>query len=164
MNALFFGSGNDGNESIQKVEKILKIDGINAQAPPNILHTIWEKFLFISTMATLTSYLDTSIGEILSNAEHNDLLMGLLTELFDVTTAKGISLPPGIIGQSIRKMETFPYEATSSMHSDFKKGSKTEVDSLTGYVVRLGKELNVATPLYEKMYNQLKGLEQSTTK
>ena len=38
------------------------------------------------------------------------------------------------------------------MHSDFKKGGKTEVESLTGYVVHQGKELNIATPNYEKIF------------
>jgi 2-dehydropantoate 2-reductase len=164
VNALYFGSDKALKESIKKVEKILKVDGVNAENPPNILLTVWEKFLFISTMGTATSYLDTSIGEILSNKEHKDLLTALLNELFEVTIAKRILLAPDIIEQTINKMVMFPYEATSSMHTDFKKGTKTEVDSLTGYVVRLGKDLNVATPLYEKMYEKLKELEQSKIK
>jgi 2-dehydropantoate 2-reductase len=164
VNALYFGSDKALKESIKKVEKILKVDGVNAENPPNILLTVWEKFLFISTMGTATSYLDTSICEILSNKEHKDLLIALLNELFEVTIAKRILLAPDIIEQTINKMVMFPYEATSSMHTDFKKGTKTEVDSLTGYVVRLGKDLNVATPLYEKMYEKLKELEQSKIK
>ena len=48
-------------------------------------------------------------------------------------------------------MHSLAYETTSSMHDDFQRGHKTELDSLTGYVVKLGKELKVSTPYYEKM-------------
>jgi 2-dehydropantoate 2-reductase len=47
-------------------------------------------------------------------------------------------------------------ETTTSMHRDFQKGKKTELESLAGYVVRLGKQLNTATPTYEIIYGKLK--------
>jgi len=43
------------------------------------------------------------------------------------------------------------YEATLSMHSDYRKGTKTELESLAGYVVQVGKEQSVPTPAYEMM-------------
>jgi 2-dehydropantoate 2-reductase len=156
INKLYLGSPYAAKEKLAKVESLLKVDGIDAHVPPNISETVWEKFLFISTMATLTSYLDKSIGQILSNEEYKRLLNDLLNELFAVTIAKGISLPANSIQQTFDKMTSFPFDATSSMHSDFQKGTKTEVDSLTGYVVQLGKELNVSVPTYEMMYKKLK--------
>jgi len=50
--------------------------------------------------------------------------------------------------------------ATSSMYADFQKGGSTEVEQLTGDVVRLGKMYNVNTPLYTKMYKKLISLIQ----
>ena len=43
------------------------------------------------------------------------------------------------------------------MHSDFRKGSQTEVETLTGYVVREAKALGISVPTYQFMY---KGLTQ----
>jgi hypothetical protein len=51
----------------------------------------------------------------------------------------------------MNKIQKLPYESYSSMHYDFNRGRKTEVDSLTGYVVKLGKELSVPTPIHEKL-------------
>lgn len=155
VNALYFGSPAASIDVLKKVESILNVDGVNAWLSSNILQTVWEKFLFISTMATLTSYLEKTIGQILSNAEHTLSLVSLLHELHAVTAAKGVSLPDNIIQQTLDKMASFPYEATSSMHSDYRKGTKTEVESLTGYVVQSGKALNVPTPTYEMMYEKL---------
>lgn len=157
-NALYFGSPEASTEALHKVVSILNVDGINAQVPADILQTVWEKFLFISTMATLTSYLDKSIGQILNNQAYKSLLVELLHELHNVTIAHGIQLPQNIIEQTLDKMAKFPFEATSSMHLDYQKGHKTELDSLTGYVVKLGKSLQVPLPTYEKIYHKLMAL------
>jgi len=48
------------------------------------------------------------------------------------------------------------FENTSSMYKDFQKGNRTEIDSLTSYVISEGKELVVAALTYEKLYKELK--------
>ncbi|HEX9653402.1 MAG TPA: 2-dehydropantoate 2-reductase [bacterium] len=151
INRLYFGAEQRRKENLQRVEVLFKAAGINARLSTNILQTLWEKFLFISPLATLTSYLDVSVGEILSNQQHKKLLSNLLAEIKSLADARNITLSESIIQTTLDKISSLPCEATSSMHSDFKKGGKTEVDSLTGYVVELGKELNVPTPDYEKM-------------
>jgi ketopantoate reductase len=87
------------------------------------LQTVWEKFLFISTVATLTSYLNKNIGQIRGAEAHIGLLERLLHELYRVTKTKGIALPENSIRQTLDKMASFPDEATSSMHSDYQKSA-----------------------------------------
>lgn len=41
------------------------------------------------------------------------------------------------------------------MHSDFQKGNRTEVETLTGYVVRAAQELGIEVPTYQFMYKGL---------
>lgn len=120
------------------------------------MQTVWEKFLFISSIATLTSYLDLSIGAILHNPQHTTLLLGLLKELKMIADAEGIVLSENIIQKTLDKLASMPYDATSSMHSDFRKGGKTEVDLLTGYVVDEGRKLGIPTLNYEQIYNALR--------
>lgn len=155
LNSLYFGSSVIDKSILQKIEQVLKVDNINATLDDQIEKTMWEKFFFISPMATITSYIDKTIGAILADEKSRDLLLHLLSELKDVTEAKAIELPTGIIDLTLQKMESFPYEATSSMHDDFKHGNKTELDSLTGYVVMQGKQLRVPTPVYNNAYEVL---------
>jgi 2-dehydropantoate 2-reductase len=151
----YFGARSGKDEKLKQVEAIFKAAGINADLSEDISYAIWEKFLFISTIATLTSYLDRSIGEILSKPEYTNLLMNLLNELKAVADAKGLSLSDVIIKKMVDRMISLPYETTSSMHHDFLKGGKTELNSLTGFVIEIGKQLNVPTPTYEKMFATL---------
>ncbi len=152
---LYFGSPTASAEQLKRVEEIFTSAGIEAKAPPDIFAAMWEKFHFISAIATLTSALDLSIGAILENDSHKDQLMRLLRELKAVADAKGIHLPEDAVDLTLDKMKGLPYETTSSMHRDFHRGKKTELESLTGYVVRQGKALGVAVPAFEKFYDVL---------
>ena len=121
----------------------------------NIRQTIWEKFLFISPLATLTCYLNQPIGPILENKESEKVLEDLIAELYALAIARGINLTPGMVTAALKRMAALPYDATSSMHDDLQKNKNIEVESLTGYVVKLGKQLNVPTPVYQKLYASL---------
>jgi 2-dehydropantoate 2-reductase len=153
INVLYFGSNTASAKRLKQFENILKEATIDARLSENIEQTIWEKFLFISPFATLTTYLDIQIAEALSNPDHKETLIALLKELKSVADAKKISLPKDIIDKTLTKMEKVSPGAISSMHSDFRKGGKTELASLTEYVIRQGRMLNLATPIYNKIYS-----------
>ncbi len=155
IHSLYFGSL-QSDEKLNKFDSILLAAGIDSHLSENITLTVWEKFIFISVVASLTSYLNMPIGPILENENHKQLALKLLAEIKAVAQAKNIILPNTIIEKTLATMERMPYETTSSMHSDFKKGGKTEYRSLSEYVVKLGKELNVKTPEYEKILAVLK--------
>ena len=160
-NQLFFGSEQAPEEKLVFVEKLFRKAGITAHRSENISRTVWEKFLFLSPLATLTSYLDLPFGGILSSVEHREELMILFSELKEVAAAKNILFPEESIGRIQNRISSLSPDYTSSMHSDFQKGNRTELKSLTGYVVELGKKLKIPTPTYEKMFLALK--EKSTT-
>jgi 2-dehydropantoate 2-reductase len=155
IHTFHFGSETASADKLKHLETIFKAAGIDCRAAANIQQTIWEKFIFISVVASLTTFLNKAIGPILENEEHRKLAYQLLTELRAVADAKKTGLPDMIIEKSIATMERMPYETTSSMHSDHLKGGKTEYRSLTEYVVNEGKRLNVPVPEYEKV---LKGV------
>ena len=156
INTLFFGSDTGTEVKLKKLETIFKESGISCTLSGNIQQEIWKKFIFLSPIATLTSYLNVNFGVILSSEEHKKTLWSLLHEIKAVADAKKISLPVDIIQKTMGTMLGLQKETTTSMHRDFQKGKKTELESLAGYVVRLGKQLNTATPTYEIIYGKLK--------
>lgn len=151
---LWFGDPQGDTTRQQDLLKLLQKAGIAAESPPDILFRIWRKFFLISLSATLTSYYNQSIGEILEF--HREDYFKLGKELKAIAEAKGIALPEDIVEQVIRDQEKMPYDSTTSMHTDFKNRKKTELETLTGYVVRCGKALHLPVASYEKMYQELK--------
>lgn len=156
LRTLYFGSDNGTEEKLKKAEQILRDAGIDVKWSKEIKKSIWEKFIFISAMATLTSYLDGTVGEVLAGEKGRNLFHSLLNEIKAVADARQIPLSENIVQDTIKKSIYMPPESTTSMHSDFQAGKATEVESLTGYVVKSGHEMGKEVPLYEMMYKKLK--------
>jgi 2-dehydropantoate 2-reductase len=150
-----FGSVDGTKEKLKSFEKILLGANIDTRLSKDIEQTIWDKFLLISTIGSLTSYLDLSIQEIFGDDRHKQTLLELMYELKAVGEAKQINFSDGIIEKTVSILASTPPDATSSMHSDFKRGGKTEYRSLTEYVVKQGEILNVPTPIYKKISKNL---------
>ena len=79
-------------------------------------------------------------------------IQDMLDEFQAVAKAKGIVLSDGIAAQVVDQMERIPTDTTTSMQRDFRAHRSTELESLTGYIVREGKRLDVPTPTYDRMY------------
>lgn len=142
-------------------ERTAELDGLFARAEicarsyPDAERRVWDKFAFISTVATVTSYTDRTYGEILGVERYRAMLDALLAEFRAVAEAHGAELSPDAEEAVIAQMERIPPETTTSMQRDFRARHTTEMESLTGYVVREGRRLGVAVPTYEMMYADL---------
>lgn len=151
---LWFGDPKGNPQRQKELLEILQQAGIAAKNPEDILFLIWRKFFLISLSATITSYYNQSIGEVLEY--HRDDYFKLGKELRAIAEAQGVNLPDDLVEQIIADQQKMPYDSTTSMHTDFKNGKQTELETLTGYVVRNGKTLNLPVTCYEKMYEKLK--------
>jgi len=152
---LFFGSKTASNVNLEELQSILQKAKIESYLVNNIEETVWEKFIFISALASATSYLNQNIGEIQKKKKSMKVYVELLHEIEAVAKSKGLQLPEDIVNQTIIKLAKSPKEATSSMHRDLLANRKTEATSLTQFVVNEGLKYGVATPLYEKIANAL---------
>ncbi|MBQ0908965.1 2-dehydropantoate 2-reductase [Flavobacterium sp. F-328] len=152
---LFLGSSTVPISKLEVLQSIFTHAKIESYLVENIEETVWEKFIFISALASATSYLNENIGGILNNPSNKELYISLLNEISNVALAKGVKLPNDIITQTITKLEKTPHNNTSSMHRDFLAGNITEVKSLTGYVVVEGFKYGIPTPNYQLILNEL---------
>jgi 2-dehydropantoate 2-reductase len=152
---LFFGSKTASISKLNQLQSILEKAAIESYLVENIEEVVWEKFIFISALASVTSYLNVNIGGILNNPSHKAIYISLLNEISAVAAAKGLAIPNDIVAQTIVKLEKTPQDATSSMHRDLLAGRNTEVVSLTEYVVNQGLKYGVAIPTYQIVLEKL---------
>lgn len=154
LQTLYFGGHTARPDQLQRLHTILKDAGIEAIWSETITTTIWEKFIFISPTATATSYFDGPVGKLV--ADHAADFKQLVKEVLQLAAAKQIPVAADMEDRVWKRLTSLPYDTTSSMHSDYQSGKgKTEVHSLTGYVVKEGQQLQVPTPTYTRMYEQL---------
>ena len=147
-----FGSAQGPDERLEELERIFTGAEVRARLVPDITRRVWDKFAFISTVATATSYTDEPYGGVLGNPDYRAQFTALLDEFQAVAKAKGIVLSDGIAAQVVDQMERIPTDTTTSMQRDFRAHRSTELESLTGYIVREGKRLDVPTPTYDRMF------------
>ncbi len=156
LQKIFFGSSLINDNRPKQLESILQQAGIDAHYTTAIRKLTWEKFLFISPVATATSYYNSSIGQLAEDPDKMAFVKQLLAEAKMISLAMGIEMDADISEKIITRILSLPYENTSSMHSDYKKGKKeTELESLTGYVIRKAVELNLQVTGFEKAYAYL---------
>lgn len=151
-----FGSDKLPEEQQLLLEKILKDANVDGVFDPDIVRTVWEKFSYISPIATITSYLDKTCGAIAESESDLALLNRLFSEFEAIALKKGIQMREGIMSKNLHIMKKYPYDTTTSMQRDFRAHRNTEVESLTGYIVRQGELLGVDTPEYARIYKELK--------
>lgn len=152
---LFFGSRTAPIASLNKLQTIFEKASIENYLVDDIEETVWEKFIFISALASATSYLNQNIGEILNSQASRGVYVSLLNEITMIAAVKGLKLPADIILQTILKLEKTPHDATSSMHRDLMAGRKIELFSLTEFVVNEGIKYEIETPTYQMVLDKL---------
>jgi len=153
---LFFGS--ESNEQIdwKQIENTFRMADIDAEYRKDIKNIVWEKFLFISPFASATTFLGKSIGELMDSTEEKVLLKALLEEVLTVADAQGVKLQENIREATLEKAYNFPRETKTSMQMDYEKGKKAEIETFTGFIVKMGRMHDLAVPNHEKVYRVLK--------
>ena len=96
-----FGSATGDPARLAELERIFERAGIRARLEADIVRRVWDKFAFISTVATSTSYTDKTYGGVLGDPADRADLDSLLAEFQTVAAAKGIVLSEGIAGKRL---------------------------------------------------------------
>lgn len=136
------------------------------------MRRVWDKFAFISTVATSTSYTDKTYGGVLGDPADRADLDSLLAEFQTVAAAKGIVLSEGIAGKVIAQMERIPADTTTSMQRDFRTGAddrarvadricrprgprgRSDADLTTGCTSRCGAVRRRAAPFSRRRFSR----------
>jgi len=148
----------DGQESSRclAIRDAFLGSGVPAEVLPDIKAGQWEKFLFIATMAGVTSMARATLAELMPQPHWRKVVVACLTEIEKVARANNINLPPGIVGTTVSHIEDNLADLQASMHHDLMAGRPLELDALNGAVVRAGLASGVATPINDTIYAMLK--------
>ncbi|MGL5016242.1 MAG: ketopantoate reductase family protein [Bacteroidales bacterium] len=151
-----FGSSQLEPKQMKELEAILRKSSIDAIYEPEIERVVWEKFSYISPIASITTYTKLTCGAVAQSDEAMNMLQSLFNEFEAIANKRGIKMSEGVMSKNLHIMKKYPYDTTTSMQRDFMAGRTCEVESLTGYIVREGNRLGIETPNYSIVYNSLK--------
>lgn len=130
--------------------------GFGAELVADIRAAQWAKFVGLATNAGLTSLIRLPAGYIYHDPEISALALRGFEEVAALARAQGIALPADAAERALAMHQGFPKTMYASMYHDVARGKPLELDHLSGYIVRKGRELGVPTPVHEMMYLALK--------
>ena len=148
----------DGSMSERAIRfrEACKAAGIQADVVGDIRAAQWKKFVGLSTNAALTSVVRKPAGVVYHDADILALGRAGFAEATAVAKAIGIDLPEDFVEQNVVKHQGFPPDMYASMYHDLARGRRLEVESLSGLIVRKGRELGIPTPFHAFAYACLK--------
>ena len=159
----YIAFGELDNRRSERAEKLLAIfsqtSGVTAEIPPNIQAAMWRKFLLISSWSGLGALTHVPVGIWRSIPETRQMWQQAMHEVLSVARAQEIELDEVVIQKSTEYVDGLPPQATASMQRDILEGRPSELNTLSGGVLRLGREVAVHTPIHEFIYNALLPLE-----
>ena len=160
MQSLNFGE-RDGklSDRVRAIDAPMTSGNFGAVASEHIIQEMWEKWVFLASLAAATSLMRTSVGNILAVSGGRDFLLGMLDESCAIATAEGHAPRPPFLERT-RGMFTAEGSAmNASMFRDIKMGAPVEADHVIGDLIARGEAAKLPLPLLRLAYTHLKAYE-----
>src|SRR4051812_28147850 len=147
MERLAFGEfDNKISKRAQAFLDACKASDIKADIPPDISLELWQKFVVIVTMSSITAAMRTTIGPIRANPHARQFALDLMKEVAAVGRAQGVALDPDFAEQRFAHIDAMSPDMRASMSLDVELGRPLELPWLAGAVVEMGAKAGVPTP------------------
>jgi 2-dehydropantoate 2-reductase len=160
MQSLTFGE-RDGKMSdrVRAIADMMAAGKFGSVASENILQDMWEKWVFLASLAASTSLMRTSVGNILAVPGGKDFLLGMLDECSAVATSEGYAPRAPFLERTRGMLTADGSQMTASMFRDIKVGASVEADHVIGDLVARGDAGKVPVPRLRTAYIHLKAYE-----
>ncbi len=138
----------------QQLLTTLKQGGFVVRDSSNIVQELWEKFVFINTLAGATCLLQGDIGQINQTTQGQQVVQRLLAECQSVAAACGFAVS--------RRADKLAKDAflnplsrfSASMYKDMQAKRQIEADALFGEMLRQANAQNLDVPLLTAAYSR----------
>ena len=157
----FMGPARGPAGSVQWLGDLWTGTGLPTSVAADPRGAIWGKFIFNCVMNPCGAIVLGMNRARYDVPQMREIIDSMFAEGIAVAEAQGIKLPydPMHLVKKLRAGEIPFTKHAGSMAVDVANGRETEIEALTGYMVRKGKSLGVPTPVSETVYKIAKGVE-----
>src|SRR5437868_3268412 len=160
MQSLTFGE-RDGamSDRVRAIAEVMDKADFGARTSDSIILEMWEEWVFLASLAAVTSLMRASVGHVLASPGGKDFILGMLDECSAVAAAEGHA-PRAPYLERIRGMLTAEgSQMTASMFRDIKAGALVEADHVVGDLIARADAAKVPVPKLRAAYTHLKAYE-----
>lgn len=152
--------------------RISAIDSLMRQGSPKFQPRLsdkiglemWEKWVFLATLAGGTTLMRAAIGDIVASPGGKDLLVALHGECTAIASAAGFAPREKVAAGARTTLTADGSTFTASMLRDIEGRGRIEADHVIGDLIRRGHAQGIATPALDLAYTGLKAYEARRTR
>lgn len=151
-------------ERIEVVARAMDAAGIPTHATNRIATFLWAKVAYNCSLNPLSALLDVPYGGLLDTEDTKAIMREVVAELYAVGGAEGVALDPptaeGYIERLFGRLVPVTAGHYASMHEDFRRKRRTEIDALNGAIARIGATHGIPCPTNETLARLVRAREQ----
>lgn len=129
------------------LHQVMERGGFEAILSDAIMREMWEKFIFLTTYAGMTTLMRAPIGAILSSDEGEAIMREMLGECMATAVASGYAPDPAAMKHMESSLAERGSSGTSSMFRDMSRNGRTEHEHILGDMLARAHASGVAAPL-----------------
>lgn len=127
---------------------VFALTPVRWQVSRDILLDMWEKLVFLSTLAGMTALMRANVGEINATTHGKSLLMRYLATSVAIAAAEGYSVRAESRARAEKALLDAQSLSTASMLRDLESGGEVEASAIVGTMLNLAAKHGIeATPL-----------------
>jgi 2-dehydropantoate 2-reductase len=157
MQSLNFGE-RDGSMSdrVRAIADVMASGNFGAVASEHVVQEMWEKWVFLASLAASTCLMRAPVGTILASPGGRDFILGMLDECSATATAAGYAPRAPFLERTRGMLTAEGSQLTASMFRDIKAGAQVEADHVIGDLIARGDAAKVPVPKLRVAYTHLK--------
>jgi 2-dehydropantoate 2-reductase len=125
-----------------------------------MIYGIWFKFMCNVGENMTCALLNIPFGAYIVSEAASNIRVAAMKEVKAIANAKGINLTERDMASQFETLKILPAKNIPSTRQDLNAKKKTEVDMFAGSVVKMGKELDIETPISWFFLNAISVLEE----
>ncbi|NAS31295.1 2-dehydropantoate 2-reductase [Flavobacteriaceae bacterium R38] len=146
---------NAKTERVKAVKRAFDHAGFKSTISDDIHLDIWKKFLFIATVSGIGALTRSVFGVMRKDAHVRQMMIDTANEIREVANAKGIDLTTEDVEKTFKIIDALDENTTAFMQRDIMEGKPSELENFNGYIVAMGKQFNIPTPVNAFTYYSL---------
>jgi 2-dehydropantoate 2-reductase len=151
-----FGALPRMTDRIREIGEALAGADIQVEAVEDGRVPIWEKFIFLVSLAGFTGASRLPIGPIWADAAIRERFLESCREIERLARAEGVPVAGDVVDRISSYVAGIPASMRSSLLIDLSQGKRIEVEQLQGSVVRRAAAAGVPVPITSTLYAVLK--------
>jgi 2-dehydropantoate 2-reductase len=160
MQSLSFGERNGGSsDRVKAIAEVMASGNFGSAASDTIMLDMWEKWIFLATIAGSTSAMRGAVGDIVGAPGGRDFILGVRDECSAVAAANGFAPRAAFLDGSTGMLTAEGSKMTASMYRDILNHAPIEADQIIGDLIARADAAKAPVPRLRMIYTHLKAYE-----